>query len=670
MDYYKAEEKRNDKSKKPLRGEKRVHVVRTVLILVLILIAGGALALFLKSDRLSTLRIKDVIISALPGQKPIFYHLEIEKNGKEYFLKTTDVFDITYRDEFVIKDVSTSSLFGRGVSVDMEELGIPKAMKVLLKGVDLVDRVMQGEGRGLEPAGEYRIRVTYSGEVIAAIPVKVVVTPQDWLRVAKEAKSGKSQIESLKQAGELTKSDPQVNRMLAKAYIQEGMHEKAVREYQKVLRRKPDDVIALAELAKIYLDRKKYNDAVAQYKKIVKIKPGDAAAYANMAFAYGGLGNWEAAKAAYLESLKRAPDNVTVRYHLAETYEKTGQSVQAAEQFRIALRGKPGDRAIMTALAASYLKARKYDEAIRIYNELIRKSTKDASLYANLGLAYGGKGKINEEISSYKKALALNPRNATVHFNLAMAYEKKGMAKDAAKEYEKTLKLKPDDADALAKIGESFVREKKYSQAIKLYERAVKKSPKNPGLLANYAYALGEMKKYGEAATYYEKALRQGARDPQIHYNLAYTYDKLGEKRKAIAEYEKYAATHPTMDILSKLADHYMKANNYSGAVKSYERMIKIQPKKASLYAGLGYAHGLKGNIDKEIDNYRTALRYDRDNEDVHLKLGAAYEKKEMWNEALAEYSKAYQLNPDSSRTARKIPQLKIKIIRQKHKET
>jgi tetratricopeptide (TPR) repeat protein len=178
------------------------------------------------------------------------------------------------------------------------------------------------------------------------------------------------------------------------------------------------------------------------------------------------------------------------------------------------------------------------------------------------------------------------------------------------------------------------------------------------------------MKKYREAAVYYEKALRQGARDPQIHYNLAYTYDKLGEKRKAIAEYEKYAATRPTMDILSKLADHYMKTNNYSGAVKSYERMIKIQPRKASLYAGLGYAHGLKGNTDKEIDYYRKALRYDMENEDVHLKLGAAYEKKQMWNEALAEYSKAYQLNPDSSRAARKIPQLKIKIIRQKHKET
>jgi len=672
LEYYKAEEKKEEKIKKPVRREKRFfHVPRVLVpVLVLILIAGGAFALFLRSDRSSILKIRDIIVSAVPGQKPVFYHLEIEKNGKEYILKTKDVLEITYRDEFAIKEVSTSSLFGRGVAVDMEDLGVQKAMKVLLKGVDIVDRIMQGQVKSPSPAEGYRIRVTYRGDVIATIPIRVEVTPQDWLRVAREAKSGKSQIESLKRAGELNRQDPHVNKMLAKAYIQEGMHEKAIAEYQKVLKQNPDDLTSLAELAKMYLDRKKYNEAVVQYRKILKIKPDDAAAYANMAYAYGGLGNWEQARAAYVESLKRAPDNVTVRYHLGEAYEKTGQPAQAAEQFRLALKKKPGDAAILTALASSSLKARKYDEAIRTYNELIRRKPNDASLHANLGLAYGGKGQISEEISSYRKALALNPKDATVHFNLASAFEKKGMAKNAAREYEAALKLKPDDPDALAKIGERYIREKKYSQAIKLYERAVKKSPKNPWLLANYAFALGEMRKYREAASFYERALRQGARDPQIHYNLAYTYEKLGESRKAASAYEKYATARPSMDVLFKLADHYIKTNNYNGAIKCYERMIKLQPRKASLYAGLGYVHGLKGNIDKEIDYYKTSIRYDKENEDVHLKLGAAYEKKNLWNEALAEYSKAYQLNPESGRAARKIPQLKIKMIRERHKET
>jgi len=670
LDYYKADKTGKERSEKPAAGKKRFSTYWIIVVLFLTLLAGGTGIFLFVSNRPEATKGRDLIVSALPGKKPVFYHLEIEKNGQEYFLKASDIFSITYRDEFVIRDASTSSPFGWGITIDMKDLGVPRAGRVLLRGVDIVDRIMKSEGRDRSSDKEYRIKVLHRGDIIASIPVRVEVTPQDWLRLAREAPEGKSRIESLKRAGEMSGTDTQVNRMLAKAYLQEGNRKKAVDEYQKILRKRPDDLKALAELAGIYLEEKKYSEAVHIYRKIIKLKPGDAAAHANMAFAYQGLGNLEAAKTEYHESLRKEPDNVAVRYRLGEVYEKKGQPAQAAEQFRIALKKKPGDTAIQSALAAASLKAGKYDEAISLYKELIRRNPRSASLHANLGLAYGGKKRVKEEIASYRKALELNPRDSTVMYNLAVAYEKKGMAKEAFRMYESVLKLRPDDADALAKMAEYFIKEKKYGRALQLYEKAVKRSPKDPVIMAQYAYALGEMKKYREAASGYEKALKLGSKDPQVHYNLAYTYDKLGETAKAVREYENFAAVRPTMDVLSKLADYYMKLNQYGGAVKAYERMIKLQPKKASLYAGLGYAHGLNGNIDSEIECYKRALRYDRNNEDVHLKLGAAYEKKKMWSEALAEYNKAYRINPDSREAARKIPQLRILMIREKHKET
>lgn len=670
MDYYKTDQNRIEKKKRPEKEKKRFPGFRMFPVLVLILIAAGAGAILFLSDRLDTRKAWDMIVSALPGKKPVFYHIEVEKNGQEYLLRTTDVLTITYRDEFVIRDVSTSALVGWVISVDLSDLGVPDAGKVLLRGTDIVDRVMKGEGRDRAAEKEYRIRIVHGGEMIASIPVRVEITPQDWLRMARGAPEVKSQIESLKRAGEMNRGDPQVHRMLAKAYLKEGLREKAAGEYQKILRQKPDDLAALAELAQLHIEGKKYKEAAELYGKVVKLEPGDAAAHANLAFAYEGMGHWDAAKAAYHESLRRAPDNVTVRYRLGEAYDKSGQTAKAAEQFKLALKKKPGDTAIQTALAASSLKAGKYDEAIGMYMALIRKNPRNASLHANLGLAYGGKRRISEEIASYRKALELNPKDATIRYNLAAAYEKQGKSKEAFQLYESVLKLKPDDPDALAKTGDHFIREKKYGRAVQLYERAVKRSPKDPMLMAQYAYALGKMRQYREAASGYEKALKLGSRDPQVHYNLAYTYEKLGETQKAVREYEQYAAMRPTMETLSKLADHYLKSNQYSGAVKAYERMIKLQPRKASLHAGLGYVHGLRGDIDSEIDSYKRALRYDRNNDDIHLKLGAAYEKKNMFKEALAEHNKAYKINPESKAAARKIPQLKIRLIREKHKDT
>jgi cytochrome c-type biogenesis protein CcmH/NrfG len=63
------------------------------------------------------------------------------------------------------------------------------------------------------------------------------------------------------------------------------------------------------------------------------------------------------------------------------------------------------------------------------------------------------------------------------------------------------------------------------------------------------------------------------------------------------------------------------------------------------------------------------SLKFDPEDDEVYANLGAAYEKKGLYAEALKAYTASYELNPDATRVARKIPQLKIRIIQQKQKE-
>jgi len=177
------------------------------------------------------------------------------------------------------------------------------------------------------------------------------------------------------------------------------------------------------------------------------------------------------------------------------------------------------------------------------------------------------------------------------------------------------------------------------------------------------------LKQYKQSAASYEKAIRHGSKDPQVHYNLGFTYEKLGNRRKAMEEYEKFSASSPTMDVLTTLADYYLKQKDYNSAIRSYEKMLKITVKKGAVYSSLGYVYGLKGNIDKEIENYKIALKYDKEDDAIYYNLGEAYEKKGMYKEALKEYTSAYEINPDSGKAARKIPQMKIKILQKKYNE-
>ncbi len=232
------------------------------------------------------------------------------------------------------------------------------------------------------------------------------------------------------------------------------------------------------------------------------------------------------------------------------------------------------------------------------------------------------------------------------------------------------MKINPGDMEAWTRLADIEIKNKRYGEAIKIYEKVVKSSPRKASIYAQLGYAYGELKKYRQSSLYYEKAIKQGIKDPQVHYNLAYTYDKLGKTKEAMREYEKLASAHPNTESLDHLADYYMKEKRYDSAIKIYRKMTALNPKNASAYSSLGYVYGLKNDIENEIECYKISLKHDAEDDDVYLQLGAAYEKKGMYEDALKAYKGAYELNPASSKAAEKIPALKVKILQQKYRDS
>ena len=156
------------------RGEKRRRQSGRILfflaaVFVLALIVAGGAAFFdeyrgkTKGGAGWFSRTKDTV-STLLGGKPRFYHLVVEKNGADESLTEENVFVLTYRDEFVIKEVSTSSPFGRGVTVDVEGAGGDSDLRVRLTGVVLVDRVVREKAAApskTEGVFAYGVSVTF-----------------------------------------------------------------------------------------------------------------------------------------------------------------------------------------------------------------------------------------------------------------------------------------------------------------------------------------------------------------------------------------------------------------------------------------------------------------------------------------------------------------------------
>jgi len=70
----------------------------------------------------SFMRLKNTFSFVFLGGKPGFYYLDVEKNGKDYRLRKGDAFDVSYRDEFVVKEIATDVFSGRGVTVHVDGL--------------------------------------------------------------------------------------------------------------------------------------------------------------------------------------------------------------------------------------------------------------------------------------------------------------------------------------------------------------------------------------------------------------------------------------------------------------------------------------------------------------------------------------------------------------------
>jgi tetratricopeptide (TPR) repeat protein len=625
---------------------------------------------FYKSVAFGASRVTNAFSYYILQDKPEFYYLEMEKNGKDIRVNKDAPLEVTYRDEFVVRSIVSDDLMGKYTTVKFEGLSKnDNDMRVLLKGIDFVNKVIK-TGTVIENSGtvsDYKILINYRNETIAIVPLKIEITPQDWFRFAKDSSNVQEQIEYLKKAVGMNKKDISVRKVLAGVFSKLGRLDEAIGEYKEVLNIKPDDSLSMEELVKCYIKKNQFDDAIKISRVILKNDPKSAQAYVALGLSMAEKGQWAQAAQNYREAVRIEPDNYPVRFKLAEAC-KSGNMINAAidEYKYIAGHSKEPEEAFL-ALGDIYFKLKKYDEAIKCYKEVIKRQPRNAVAFANLAAAHAGAGHWSEELDNLKKAVSLSPNEPTIRFNLGAAYERQKMDAEAVKEYEYVLKINPADVDAQERLADLALKNKQFGEAVRHYEKLKTKLPQKASIYAHLGFAYGELKKYTVSAENYERAIKLGTKDSNLHYNLAFTYNKMGQVKKSIAEYEKTVPL--TKEVLSIIADYYLKEKNYETSIKYYKKIVDLEPKKASSYESLGYAYAASENWDMAIKNYRSALKYDKEDAELYSNLGEAYEKKRLYPEALKAYTNAYELNPESGKAAQRIPKLKIKLLQEKAKK-
>ncbi|MBI5374685.1 MAG: tetratricopeptide repeat protein [Candidatus Schekmanbacteria bacterium] len=101
------------------------------------------------------------------------------------------------------------------------------------------------------------------------------------------------------------------------------------------------------------------------------------------------------------------------------------------------------------------------------------------------------------------------------------------------------------------------------------------------------------------------------------------------------------------ISLKEKLAIAYIKEKKYDNAIQIFQKILSINSGSAIHHNALGSVYGLKGDINKAVEEYKLAVKFDPGFAEAHKNLGNAYIGEKKLDEALKEFNTALKLKPD-----------------------
>lgn len=368
---------------------------------------------------------------------------------------------------------------------------------------------------------------------------------------------------------------------------------------------------------KKYLENKDFEKAISEFEIVTKQDPYNLSAFVFLGLAYYAVKKYPEAETALRRALNLS-DDPEIRYRLGNVYLVQG----------------------------------KWEEAIFEYKKTLEVNPSFLDAYGNIGLAYKAKGQIKEAIDAWKKMIDINPKSVWAYTNLGIVYAELGEFDKAALEFKKVIELDPDDDDARINLGNIYLSKKEYENALLEYEKALKINPQNVyaynGLGVIYFYQ-DKLKLSKEA---FSKAIELDKNNFIAHNNLGIIYELSNEFKKAQKEYETALKINPEYTKARiNLGNLYLAAGKLDEAIKEFKYLVGKFPEDSLFYNLLGTAFLRAEKLDLAIEQFEKSLQINPKNSEVYANLAFAFYKKGFYDKAIVKARKSLEINPASEST-------------------
>ncbi len=455
--------------------------------------------------------------------------------------------------------------------------------------------------------------------------------------------------------------------------LAKGDYNNALIRFKEALFLKPDYVEAYYRIGQIYINKKAYQDGFQYIKKSIALAPENLTLRNSLATLYESLGNIDAAidefeklvvVATQIADLMDDPTKAIrwkfkAHQKLATLFVQKNDMEGAHKQIKEALIINYGDVAqaekidddTLNLQLAELLKAEgKYDLALKTIQPILISDKNNITALLSAGTIYQQQKQYEKAETAFKAALKINPEHALTHANYGTLLIAQGNFPGALEHFETALELNNNEIVtkqtrlALPKIyisyGNKLLQEKNTRQALKYFKKAIKIDPDNSQTQYTAGLIYLSINELQKAAEHLEKTVKLQPNNIKAHYVLADTQTQLQQYEKASKSYRKVMELN-----LNELFDNdkielqlkmigvksWIKSNDYDKAARSLLDIIETYPGNAETHYYLAAIYAQYNYLDEALAEYQKVLDINPDHSRVKLNMANIYHQ--QWNE-------------------------------------
>ena len=409
--------------------------------------------------------------------------------------------------------------------------------------------------------GSNAIKIYDKIEEVIGVTEEISMQKQRILLIEKKTELAAAEIEKLLK--EFPDQEIRYLSVLAEMYMQAGRPDDAIRYYQQVLSKDPENPYIHITLSDYY--RQKGD----KKRSFVELKLGFANPALDIDTKIRVLLSYFTVNELYTENKADIFElaQILVKTHPAEpkAHSMYGDFLldekrysEARDEFRNVIRIDSSRYAVWESLLTAEIQ-------LADYSALEEESSRAIELFPLLPVPYLYKGialmerkKTEESISSFNTGLKLvsgnNALMAQFYTYLGDAYHRVKNYRASDESYEKALKIDPESSYVLNNYAYYLsLRNENLDKAETMAAKAVKLDPANPADMDTYGWVLYKLGRYSEAVVWIEKAVAATpVPDADLLEHLGDVYFKLLETDKAVLQWQNALKAGKGSEFLEK----------------------------------------------------------------------------------------------------------------------